>query len=153
MWPPQGSCLLRVMATPHSLACLLCASRSSRPVRLSPGAPAHQPLAPSSAPDGSRSRVACSPPLRPPRHQLVKVQLPVLEPAEPTVRPVPLSRVWHSVIALCNPSEGTRQRTVSGLPGDAPHRIHQLREPHQFTTTSLLCQVGCVGSPFAPRLA
>jgi len=89
----------------------------------------------------------------PPRHQLVKVQLPVLEPAEPTVPPVPLSRVWHSVIALCNPSEATRQRTVSGLPGDAPHRIHQLREPHQFTTTSLLCQVGCVGSPFAPRLA
>ena len=43
-----------------------------------------------------------------PLRQLVNVLLPVLEPAEPTVRPFPLSRVGHSVIALCIPSEGTR---------------------------------------------
>ena len=42
------------MATPHILACLLCASLSGRLVLLSPGVPAHQPLAPSSAPDGQR---------------------------------------------------------------------------------------------------
>jgi hypothetical protein len=29
----------------------------------------------------------------------------------------------------------------------------QLREPHQFTTPPLLCQVGCRGSLFAPRIA
>ena len=51
------------------------------------------------------------------------------------------------------PSQATRTRTASGLPGDALHRIDQLREPHQFTTTPLLCQVRCPGSLFAPRLA
>ena len=151
MWPPKGSCLLRVMATRSSGLLAVCEHPVDRSSCSQQSPPTFRSLRlrhPTVTVAGSRLASAL-----PPRHQLVNVRLPVLEPAEPTVRPFPLSRVGHSVIALCIPSEGTRERTVSGLPGDTPQRIHQLREPHQFTTASLLCQVGCVGPPFAPRLA
>jgi hypothetical protein len=48
-----------------------------------------------------------------------------------------------------------RDATMNCLrsPARRSPRIHHLREPHQFTTPSLLCQVGCRGALFALRLA
>jgi hypothetical protein len=135
MWPPQGSCLLRVMATPHSLACLLCASRSSRPVRLSPGAPAHQPLAPSSAPDGSRSREACSlPPPASPAPACKGAIPPALTAigtadAATAASPAPTGRPFHVRGSLLSgarkayPVRVTLSRVIIGCLGLAPVQL------------------------------
>jgi hypothetical protein len=67
--------------------------------------------------------------------------------------PPPCQGSDSGLLRLCVPSEATRQRTPPGLPGDALHPIDHRWEPHQFTSTSLLCQVARRGSLFAPRPA
>ena len=148
-WPQPGS-----RKSPHRASTLR--SLRLRHTTRCPAAPVPQRPAPhpSAAPACQRAAPrAVTTSARPMRHLPLHPLHPAArstlggrsspEPAKPTVAPATLSRVGHGAIALCVPSEGTRQRTVSGLPGDAPRRIHQLREPHQFTTTPLLCQVGC----------
>ena len=76
-------------------------------------------------------------PIRP-RRQLVNVLLPVLEPAEPTVPPLTLSRVLSdrrlgsATVAPSSPP---------GCPGRSGHVSPSLKEPRKVTTYRLLCQV------------
>ena len=76
------------------------------------------------------------------------------EPAKLTPPPASLSRLGfggHCVLPF--PRRDALEHRPRFPRGDAPCRIQQLWEPHQFTTSRLLCQVGCRGKLGAPRLA
>ena len=74
------------------------------------------------------------------------------EPAKPTVRPSPCQGLARGHCALHSLGRDAIMNCLRS-PARRSHGIHRLRELHQFTTPSLLCQVGCRESLFAPRLA
>jgi hypothetical protein len=149
---PPGPRPLRSLRLRHPTRCHLPRSPTTAPLHPSP-APACQrarPRSPGQPRYGRCGSCRFTRPIWPPvpRSGVAPLRSPQ---SLPYLRPH--VKGWVSIIAHCIPSEATRQGTVSGLPRDAPHRIHQLREPHQFTTSSLLCQVGRHGARRATRLA
>ena len=76
------------------------------------------------------------------------------EPANPTSPRPTLSRVGHRVIGVLRVPRKRRARELPPVSRETLYTASiNCREPHQFTTTPLLCQVGCPGSLYAPRLA
>jgi hypothetical protein len=101
---------------------------------------------------------AARPMRRPPLHPPLPAARSTLggrsspEPAKPTVRPSPCQGSGTVSLRSALPRKG-RDNEQLRSPARRSPRIHHLREPHQFTTPSLLCQVGCRGALFALRLA